>query len=154
MRGELNWHDINRIISDATAISPVLLDELFLASVRSMKVNPALIQIAEALKQKGFAIALVTSNMDIFNEIPVPEKHLDKNFLVIVNSYDYKMMKHDENGLLFDIALRMLGLHSFEGVLLVDDTKIYCDIFKKKGGEVYQYSSQEDFSQWSKQLIN
>jgi len=63
------------------------------------------------------------------------------------------MIYNDEtrsNGRLFDIALRMLGLHSFKGVLLVDDTKTYCDIFKKKGGEVYQYSSQEDFSQWSK----
>ena len=154
MRGELNWHDINKIICDATAMPPGLLDELFLTSVRRMTVNPILIQYAEALKQKGIKIALATSNMDIFNEITVPEKHLDNTFPVIVNSYDYKLMKHDENGRLFDIALRRLGLHSYEGVLLIDDTLTYGNIFKEKGGEFYHYTGQTAFEEWAKILIS
>jgi FMN phosphatase YigB (HAD superfamily) len=153
MRGELNWHDINNIIARATTVSPRLLDERLLSSVRKMTVNPALMQFAEALKQKGVKVALVTSNMDVFNEITVPEKHLDETFPVIANSYDYKLMKHDENGRLFDIALRRLGLRSYEGVLLIDDSPICCDIFIEKGGEAYRYTGLSAFEEWSKALI-
>jgi len=59
-------------------------------------------------------------------------------------------MKQDENGRLFDIALHRLGLGSYEGVLLVDDSVTYCDIFREKGGEVYQYSDQQAFELWTK----
>jgi hypothetical protein len=91
--------------------------------------------------------------MDIFNEITVPEKQLDKAFPVIMNSYDYKIMKQDENGRLFDIALQGLGLSSYEGVLLIDDSPPYCDIFRGKGGEVYRYSNPEDFERWANKLM-
>jgi len=153
MRGEFTYRDINRIISDSTGIYPEVLNELLVSSVRQMKINRALIQFAEKLKKKAIKTALVTNNMDVFNEITVPEKHLDKTFPVIVNSCDFKIMKQDENGRLFDIALHRLGLSSYEGVLLVDDSVTYCDIFKEKGGMVYQYSDQQTFESWVNNYI-
>jgi FMN phosphatase YigB (HAD superfamily) len=152
MRGELNYRQINRIIAEATGISPELLDKLLISGVGRMKVNAALIQFAENLKQNDIKVALVTNNMDVFSEIIVPVKKLDKTFSIIVNSFEYGLMKQDKNGRLFDIALNWLGLNSFDGVLLIDDTPVYCDIFKAKGGQVYQYSNQADFLQWAEKL--
>jgi FMN phosphatase YigB (HAD superfamily) len=148
MRGEFTYRRINQIISNATGIPLETLNDLFVASVRQMTINSALIKLAEKLKGKHIKTALVTNNMDVFNEITIPEKELDKTFPVIVNSYNFKMMKQDENGRLFDIALNRLGLSSYEGVLLIDDSIGCCAIFKQKGGEVYQYSNQNDFEEW------
>jgi FMN phosphatase YigB (HAD superfamily) len=153
MRGEFTWRQINDIIAEATGIHPGILNELFITSVRRMKVNITLIQFAEKLKNKGIKIALVTNNMDVFNEITVPEKRLDKVFPVIINSYDHKLMKQDENGMLFDISLRRLGLESYQGVLLIDDSVTYCEIFKEKSGLAYQYSNQKDFESWVKSYL-
>ena len=61
-------------------------------------------------------------------------------------------MKQDENGRLFDIALNKLGLSSYEGVLLIDDSVTYCDIFKAKGGASYQYTGLKTFEKWAKEL--
>lgn len=153
MRGEFDYRQINRIIAEATGISHALLDERLVASVSLMKVNLELVKFAEKLQEKGVKVALVTNNMDVFNEITIPVKQLDKTFPEIVNSCDFMLMKQDENGRLFDIALQKLGLASYEGVLLIDDTLIYCDIFKAKGGQVYRYSNQVDFLQWAKDFV-
>ena len=152
MRGELSYRHVNRIIAEATGISSELLDKLLVAGVCRMKVNNALIQFAEKLKQNNIKVALVTNNMDVFSEITVPAKQLDKTFPIIINSFEYGLMKQDKNGKLFDIALNWLGLYSYDGVLLVDDTPAYCEIFKSKGGQVYQYTGQEDFLEWAEKL--
>jgi hypothetical protein len=92
--------------------------------------------------------------MDVFNAITIPVNQLDKIFPVIVNSCDHGLMKQDENGKLFDIAIEKLGLASFEDVLLIDDSAIYCDIFKAKGGRAYQYSNLPAFEKWAGKLFS
>jgi FMN phosphatase YigB (HAD superfamily) len=154
MRGELNSHQMNQIIANATGISYDLLDRILPEGVGRMQVNQVLLQYAETLKHQGVKVALVTNNMDVFNEIIIPVKQLDKVFPVIVNSCDYGLMKQDENGKLFDITLEKLGIASFEGVLLIDDSAGYCDIFKAKGGMAYQYSNLPDFEQWAEKLFS
>jgi FMN phosphatase YigB (HAD superfamily) len=154
MRGEYTYRQINKIIADATGIPYPLLNERMLASIHLMKVNPVVLQFAEDLKKKSIKTAIVTGNMDVFDEITVPEKKLDKIFPVIVNSWDFKLMKQDENGILFDIALQRLGLYSYKGVTLVDDSLAYCDMFKEKGGDYYHYTDQEAFEKWAKELLS
>lgn len=154
MRGEYTYRQINAVIAEETGISLEQLDELFISSVKQMKVNPVLIKFAKEFLKRHIKTALVTNNMDVFNEITVPEKKLNRIFPVIVNSYDFKLMKHDENGKLFDIALNRLGLSSYSGVLLIDDVKAYCDIFKDKGGEAFHYVNQQGFEQWANKLIS
>jgi FMN phosphatase YigB (HAD superfamily) len=153
MRGEIDYRRINRMISDATGISSELLDRMLPEGVRLMQVNATLIRWAETLKAKGVKVALVTNNMDIFTAITVPLKQLDKTFPVIVNSCDYGLMKQDENGKLFDTALEKLGLTTFKNVLLIDDSAGYCDIFRAKGGEAYQYSNLPDFEHWAEENV-
>jgi FMN phosphatase YigB (HAD superfamily) len=143
-------HDINRLISEATGVPFDKLTDLFIESVRRMRVNSTLTQYALSLKQKGIKIALVTNNMDIFNEITIPEKGLADVFPVIVNSFDDKRMKHDDNGKLFDIAMEKLGLDSYKGVCLVDDSLSNCALFSARGGYTYQYSGLESFEAWVK----
>ena len=145
MRGKYSYQEINGVISDATGVPFSKVTELFKTGVRQMRINPALIQFALSLKRRGIRIALVTNNMDIFNEITIPEKNLADVFPVIINSFDYKLMKQDENGKLFDIALVKLGLDSYQGVYLIDDSPTYCTIFTAKGGNAYQYSGQKEF---------
>ena len=118
-----------------------------------MKINPVLIQFALELKRKQVKIALVTGNMDVFNEITVPEKKLAEVFPVIINSFDYRMMKQDENGKLFDIALKKLELDSYQGTWLIDDSPDICTLFTGKGGRAYRYSGQEEFEGWVKQIF-
>ena len=148
MRGELTYRQVNRIVAGATGISPELLDKILIDGVGRMKINAALIRFAEKLKEKGIKVALVTNNMDVFNDVTVPANRLDKTFPVIVNSCNYHLMKQDENGRLFDTAREKLGFAAFNDILLIDDTLTYCDIFKRKGGHVYQYANQQDFFQW------
>jgi FMN phosphatase YigB (HAD superfamily) len=150
MRGQFSYHEINQLISEATGIPLNTLSELFFDSVRQMRVNLQLIEFAETIKEKGFHIALVTNNMDIFNEITIPEKGLDRLFPVIVNSFDYGIMKHEKGGRLFDIALAKMGLDSYEDVWLIDDSPLVCTIFSGKGGHAYQYNDQAEFEQWIK----
>ena len=72
MRGEFTWWEINKLIAAATGIDCELLDEKLADSVRLMKVNEALLHFAEKLKKNGIKVALVTNNMDVFNEITIP----------------------------------------------------------------------------------
>jgi hypothetical protein len=68
----------------------------------------------------------------------------------MVNSYDYKVGKYDDNGKLSDITIEKLKLSSYHGVLLVDDSAKSCTIFTAKGGLAYQYSEQAEFESWLK----
>jgi FMN phosphatase YigB (HAD superfamily) len=150
LRGDITYHEINKLISEATGLPLDGLTELFKASVRQMDINPKLIQFAQSLKLKGIKTALITGNMDIFNEITIPEKQLSAVFPVIINSYDYKMLKIDNNGELFDIGLKLVGLASYRGVWLIDDSPEHCAIFKAKGGYAYRYLGQKEFESWLK----
>jgi len=150
MRGEFTYHDINRLISKATGVPFIRLTGLFIESVRRMRVNSTLTRLALFLKQRGIKIALVTNNMDVFNEITIPEKGLVDIFPVIINSFDYKRMKHDDNGKLFDIALEKLGMDSYKGVYLVDDSLSNCALFTARRGYAHRYSGQKEFEAWVK----
>jgi FMN phosphatase YigB (HAD superfamily) len=148
MRGKLSHTEMNRIISEATGISYEKLSELFVKSVRQMTVNPELIRFAISCRLKGIKTALVTDNMDIFNEITVPEKHLAEVFPVIVNSCDYGILKLEENGRLFDITLAKTGLNSYKDVLLIDNSTRACAAFLSKGGQAHLYTGQIEFDLW------
>jgi FMN phosphatase YigB (HAD superfamily) len=140
MRAEYTYQDINRLIARETGINFDNLTKLFIESVRQMRIDKAMLQIVEKYKTQNIPIAIVTNNMDAFSEITVPQYRLDQYFPVIVNSFNYKLMKSDENGKLFDIALEKLGLNSYEDVLLIDDSARPCALFELKGGETHRFT--------------
>jgi FMN phosphatase YigB (HAD superfamily) len=150
MRGELTYKEVNKIISAATGVSFEKLTELFIKSVRQMTVNPEIIRFASSCRYEGIKTALVTDNMDIFNEITVTEKHLAEVFPVIVNSCDYGILKLEDDGRLFDITLEKAGLKSYIDVWLIDNSPRACTAFINKGGQAYLYTGQTEFNAWLK----
>jgi len=148
MRGEFTYQQINQMIADATNIPFELINRQFIESVRAFRLEDELIQFARALVESGVPVALVTNNMDIFNEVTIPTHNLTSIFKVIVNSTDHGTMKHEQNGKLFDIALAQLGLVSFNGVILIDDSEKACNMFESKGGTVHRFKEMEGFREW------
>ncbi|KKQ34414.1 MAG: hypothetical protein US52_C0060G0003 [candidate division WS6 bacterium GW2011_GWA2_37_6] len=155
MRGELSSDDINKIISKETSIDFKELSELFVESIKIMQIDQRLLDLAKLLTAKGREIALVTNNMDIFSIVTIPHNKLDKIFPIIVNSADHKLLKQDENGKLFDIAMSKLNGPKYTETLLIDDSLRARKIFQNKGGRTFPYKTYEQFRPWAEvNLLN
>lgn len=116
------------------------LTGLFKVSVKQTRINTAIIQYTLSFQRRGIKTTIVTNNMDIFNEPTIPEKKVPDVFPVITNSFDHKILKSDQNGILFDMVLQKLGSDSYRRVWLIDDKPIPCAVFVAKGGYAYQHS--------------
>jgi len=143
MRGKINSAGINRLVSENTGMEYEKLNELYNESVRGMKLESEVIDMARRLKQSGGKIGIVTDNMDIFSQITVFHHQLDKLFDVIINSADQGMLKKDENGKLFDIALAALG-ENIENSLMIDDSSSTIELFRQKGGQGYCFRTTDE----------
>ncbi len=149
MRGQLTSDQVNKFISTNTSIDFDELSKLFIESVRAMRLETGLISLAKKLKTNLFQTALVTNNMDVFNTVTVGHHKLDKVFPVIVNSFDYGVMKHEASGKLFDIAMAELGESDYRNALLIDDSAKARDMFEQKGGLTFAYENYLDFVKWA-----
>ncbi len=148
MRNELTMDQVNRYISQQTGINFDRLSEIFRDSVKVMQIHQQLIKLANQLKQRGISIAIVTNNMDVFNEMTVPR--LNDTFPVIINSADYGILKQDREGELFDIALERLGNGGdYSNTLLIDDSQSVKATFDAKNGTTYPYTTYENFKPWA-----
>lgn len=150
MRGDLTYKDINNIIAAGTNRPEHEVHNSLITSIKEFRINPIIIEFALKLKDSAIPHALVTSNMDIFNDFSVSYFHLDKYFPLIFNSADYKMLKRENNGKLYDIAVNAMGMKSYTNVLLIDDSEKSCELIRSKGGMAYQYKSDEEFLEWVK----
>lgn len=150
MRGDLTYKDINNIIAAGTNRPEAQVHDCLIRSIREFRINPIITEFSLKLKSSAIPHALVTSNMDIFNDFSVRYFHLDKYFPLIFNSADYKMLKRENNGKLYDIAVNTMGIQSYKNVLLIDDSEKSCELIRSKGGVAYQYQSDEDFLEWVK----
>ena len=154
MRSELTYKDINKMIAKATNHSEQEVYNLLITSIKGFFINPVIIKFADVLKNAEIPYALVTSNMDIFNNFSVNYFHLDKHFPLIFNSADYKMLKRDYNGKLYDIAINAMELNSYSNVLLIDDSEKCCGLVESKGGMAYQYINDKGFIEWVKENLS
>jgi FMN phosphatase YigB (HAD superfamily) len=148
MRGEMSVEDVKRHIVSETDISEDTLNDVLRRSIEAMRLDMRLLRLARRLSVEGGKVALVTDNMDVFNELVVPHHGLGGYFSVIVNSCDHGLLKKEENGALFDIALEKLGVSGFDKTLLIDDSKSVGPIFEGRGGTVYTYKTYERFEPW------
>lgn len=142
LRGIVNSEKINKIISDATGIEFDVLHKKFLESVRMMKLDERVKALAAELKSSGLKIGLVTDNMDVFSDITIKNHKLDDVFEAIINSADYGILKKDDNGKLFDIALEKLNV-PIKNTLMIDNSPVVIDLYTKKGGEGFLYHDFE-----------
>lgn len=147
MRNQVNSQIINELIAKKTGIDYELLNKLFRQSIIQLELDQEIISLAKSMKLAGNKIGLVTDNMDIFTEITVPHHQLDSIFDVIINSADYGILKKEENGRLFDIALNVLG-NKIENSLMIDDCESTIDLFKQKGGHGFHYQNISDLKNY------
>ncbi|MBM3257148.1 MAG: hypothetical protein FJY98_02355 [Candidatus Liptonbacteria bacterium] len=137
MRGKLKARDINKHIAEGTGIEEKLLNELFFEDLKKLPLEERMLAYAKELKQQGKKICIVSDNMDVFSEITVPQHQLNKAFDVVINSADYGLLKQDEKGKLFDIALEAIGEKDISLTLLIDDSPKSVEVYKEKGGNIY-----------------
>lgn len=148
LRGEVGWRQINCFVSKYTGFPLPKLDELFIKSVKQMKIEPDILALAKKLKSRGVKLALVTNHMDIFDEIIIGYNGLDKVFPVIINSSNYGIFKSEQNGFLFDVAMKALGENDYGKCLLIDDSLKNCEVFSQKGGGFFHYQNWRTFCLW------
>ncbi len=143
MRNRITSAEINELIAKNTGIECNFLNELYEESGHQIELEKEVRDLAESLKLSGKKIGIVTNNMDIFSKIIVPSHQLNTLFDVIVNSADYGLLKKDENGRLFDIALTVLG-EKIENSLMIDDSESTIELYRQKGGQGFVY---KDFAE-------
>lgn len=150
MKSQMTADDVNQFISNNTDIDFETLSSLFKQSVKNMRVEKRLIELARCLIGKNKKVAIVTNNMDVFNTIIIKNHKLDEIFPVIVNSFDYRSLKHELNGKLFDIAFNKLGVNNNNEALLIDDSSKARATFESKGGVTFPYDTYDNFEPWMK----
>lgn len=138
MRGQTDSIGINRLIAESTGIGFEKLIELYEESVRKMKLEKETIALVKSLKQSGKKVGIVTDNMDVFTNITIPSYQLNVLFDVTINSADYGLLKKDDNGKLFDIALASLD-EKIENSLMIDDSDSTIKLYEQKGGKGFRY---------------
>lgn len=139
MRGKVTWRELHARIARETGMDRVLLDELFIESVKRMRIEGEMITLAQELKDKGFKTAIVSDNMDIFSEVTVPHQKFDQLFNHIFNSADHGLLKSDEHGKLFYHVAEILRV-PIEQTIFIDDTKSATDLFKELGGRAITHT--------------
>ncbi|MCX6714231.1 MAG: HAD hydrolase-like protein [Candidatus Uhrbacteria bacterium] len=142
MRGKTTWRILHDRIVGETGMDRLLLDQLFIESVKRMKIIDEMIDLARELKEKGFKIAIVSDNMDIFSEVTVPYQKFDQLFDEIFNSADHGLLKQDEHGKLFQYVADILGV-PIENTIFIDDTKSTTDLFIELGGQAITHTDPE-----------
>jgi len=148
MRGQMSSIEINEFVADGTGIDFSVVQKKFEDSIRLMRLDERVVQLAERLMLSGIKTGIVTDNMDVFSSITVPDKNLDELFNVILNSSDHGLLKQDDNGKVFDVALEALDV-KIENALHIDDSPKNIELFKNKGGNGFLY---KDFNELEKLL--
>jgi len=143
MKNLITSYHINKLISDATGMDIALLNELYEQSILTMELDKDIISLAQSLRTSGKRLGVVTDNMDVFSTITVPNHNLNKIFDVIANSADYGILKRENNGKLFDIALVSLNV-DIKNSLIIDDSQSTIDLYRNRGGFGYLYNNFHD----------
>ncbi|MFC1640791.1 hypothetical protein ACFL2D_01935 [Patescibacteria group bacterium] len=150
MRGSCTAAHVNKIICKNTRIGFDEITLLLEESVRLMKIDPQMLEFVARCRKAGIRVALVTDNMDVFTTIGVAHHRLNEYFPLIVNSYDYGLLKNDYDGKLFDIVCDKLDVQLDNEVLLVDNSSKKCELFRIKGGSTHLFVDTSSFLNWAR----
>lgn len=142
MRGKTTWRMLHDRIVAETGMDRLLLDQLFIESVKQMKIVDDMVCLAREVKEKGFKIAIVSDNMDIFSEVTVPHQKFDQLFDAVFNSADHGLLKQDEHGKLFQHVASILEV-PIEQSIFIDDSKNNVDLFRELGGRAITHTDPE-----------
>jgi hypothetical protein len=106
--------------------------DIFVRDCKSMKVDQRMLDTIGMLRSQYYAV-LITGNMDSFDRFTTPALELHLYFDQIVNSYNVKLHKTDDEGRIFVDCLK----GRVEDALLVEDSSSSRVVFEKLGGIAY-----------------
>jgi len=148
-RGELTAEIVADHLAGLSGLSPEHILEQLAAGCARQALHQAIWQFAQAQRKLGRKTALVTLNFDIFSRVIVTALGFDRIFDVIVNSAEYRT---DDKARMWEIAFSRLDGCDFANSLLIDDKAKYTERFRARGGMAYQYTGDEDFARWLKEV--
>ena len=152
MRGIHSSEEINQLISKELNVPFEKVWEIFVADCENMNIPVDVLNRIENLR-KNYHTILITDNMDCFTRFTVPALKLNSYFDSIINSFDNKKFKSDNNG---DIFLQVVNGRGskIEDSILMDNSKGACNTFSKLGGMTRFVTSEKPLAFWLKTLEN
>ena len=139
MRGVYTSEQINELVSKETGLDYEYLWAAFMHDCKTMSVQPEILNQINQLRSE-YHVVLITGNMDCFSRFTVPALQLGEYFDVIVNSFDEKQLKTDDNGSSFIKYVK----GSIQDAILIEDSEKSCEIFKGLGGNAYRVINRDD----------
>lgn len=146
MKGIYTSEDINKKLADKLGVEYNLLWDGFVKDCQNMKVGDVVLELLQRLRSTH-TIVLITDNMDCFDRFTVPSLKLDEYFDTIINSFNERATKNENDGQLFREVINRLGL-SPDNCVLMDNSELSCSVFKKLGGTSYLVTKERHLSYW------
>ena len=152
IRGIHSSEEINQLISKELNVPFEKVWEIFVADCENMNIPAYVLNRIENLR-KNYHTILITDNMDCFTRFTVPALKLNSYFDSIINSFDNKKFKSDNNG---DIFLQVINGRGskIEDSILMDNSKGACNTFSKLGGVTRFVTSEKPLAFWLENLEN
>lgn len=139
MRGAYSSEEINQLVAKETGVEYDYLWNVFVRDCQTMQVEPEVLKSISNLRGR-FHVVLITGNMDCFSRFTVPSLRLNKYFDAIVNSFDEKCLKSENDGHSFRKHVR----GEISDAVLIEDSENNCKTFENIGGTAYRINSPSD----------
>ena len=152
MRGIHSSEHINQLISKELNIPFENVWDIFVTDCENMNISSDVLNRIENLK-KNFYTILITDTMDCFTRFTVPALKLNSFFDLIINSFDNKKFKNDNDGDIFLQIVKERG-SKIEDSILMDNSKGACATFSELGGMTRFVTSDEPLAFWLENLEN
>ncbi len=141
MIGKYSSEQIHQIISDRTGIPFDELFNVFQSDCKELDISTKILAEIKKLKREWYCI-LVTDNMDSFIRFTLPAKpQLAETFDELHCSCELHQLKKTNNGKFFRDTLKKLRVN-FKKSVLIDDSEINCQMFRKLGGQVFRTENE------------
>lgn len=155
MRGKVDAEDITALLSDRFGYSRETIFQDLKESCEAMRlVSDEVLPLVQKLRRSGMNCVIATDNMDTFTRFTVPALRLSEYFDDVLNSFDIGSLKFDTNGdsiPFFDEYLEKNDL-KYKDVALIDDCTDKSGIYEKRGFDILQVFSSDDFVRKLRQL--
>ncbi len=146
MNGVHTSEDINRKLAEDLNISYDHLWSIFVKDCQQMKVENVVLEKLKALK-KQYKLVLITDNMDCFDRFTVPALKLNEYFDLIVNSFNERTSKNENDGQLFQEVMERVGSTPSESILM-DNSEKSCKVFTDLGGKSLLVTKDRPLFYW------
>lgn len=138
--GEVTFAEVVARVAERCGLTEGATREAMEHDWRNLRWNPVVAEFARGLEHA----AIVTVNPDIFTDVIAAHYELDRDFAVIVTSWQERT--NDKNALC-DLALERLGAAGErETALLIDNRTDNVEAWRAAGGQGYVYKDDRAFA--------